>query len=74
MFVKSGQYVNLAWADPKDLYVEEHPIKNLDGKKLSVGIMTGTVTESFLFTPVKEVWTTIRGFCIESLSHLSPKI
>jgi hypothetical protein len=53
MFVKSGQYMNLAQADPKDLYVEECCIKNLDGKKLSISVMTGTVTESFLFTPVE---------------------
>jgi hypothetical protein len=52
-FVKSGQYMNLAWADPKDLYVKEHHIKNLNWKKLSVSMMTGTITESFLFTPVE---------------------
>lgn len=51
--MKLGQYVNLAWTDPKDLYVDECHIKNIDGKKLSIGMMTGTVTESFLFTPVQ---------------------
>jgi hypothetical protein len=45
--------VNLARVDPKHLYVDERRIKNVDGKKLSVGVMTGTVTESFLFTPVE---------------------
>jgi len=42
--------VNLAWANPMDLCVEEHHIKNIDGKKLSISVMTGTITKSFLFT------------------------
>ena len=45
--------MNLAQVNPKHVYVDERCIKNVDGKKLSIGVMTGTVTESFLFMRVE---------------------
>jgi hypothetical protein len=50
--VKSGQYINTARADPNNLYAEGGRLKNVDSKNLSVGIMTGTTTESFILTGV----------------------
>lgn len=60
--MKSGQYVNTARVDAKHLYSDNQRLKNLDSKKLTVGIMTGTTTESFLFTgadggPRHNPWT-----------------
>jgi hypothetical protein len=37
--------------DPKHLYADNHRLKNADGKTLTIGIMTGTTTESFLLSP-----------------------
>jgi hypothetical protein len=50
-FVKSGQYVNTARVDPKHLYADNHRLKNADSKMLTIGIMTGTTTESFILSP-----------------------
>lgn len=47
-FVKSDFYVNTARIDPADLYVESSRLRVHEKKNLAIGIMTGTVTESFL--------------------------
>lgn len=47
-FVKSDCYVNTARIDPAVLYVENSRLRVQDKKNLAIGIMTGTVTESFL--------------------------
>jgi hypothetical protein len=47
-FVKSDCYVNTARINPADLYVENSRLRVLEKKALAIGIMTGTVTESFL--------------------------
>jgi hypothetical protein len=47
-FVKSDFYVNTARIDPTDLYVENSRLRVQEKKNLAIGIMTGTVTESFL--------------------------
>jgi len=47
-FVKSDFYVNTARIDPAELYVENNRLCVRDKKQLAIGIMTGTVTESFL--------------------------
>lgn len=51
--MKSGQYVNTARVDPKHLFSDNQCLKNVDSKKITIGIMTGTTTESFLFIPVE---------------------
>ena len=53
-FVKSGQYVNMARVDAKLLCCDNQHLKNSYSKTLTIGIMTGTMTESFLFTAVEE--------------------
>ena len=52
-FVKFGQYVNTARVDAKLLCCDNQRLKNSDSKTLTIGIMTGTTTESFLFTAVE---------------------
>ena len=47
-FVKSDCYVNTARVDPADLYVDNFRLRVQKDKLLAIGIMTGTVTESFL--------------------------
>jgi hypothetical protein len=47
-FVKSDCYVNTARIDPAELYVENSRLRVQERKTLAIGIMTGTVTESFL--------------------------
>lgn len=47
-FVRSDCYVNTARVDPALLYVENSRLRVLEKKVLAVGIMTGTVTESYL--------------------------
>ena len=47
-FVKSGFYVNTARVNPADLYVDNSRLRVQKNKSLAIGIMTGTVTESFL--------------------------
>jgi hypothetical protein len=47
-FVKSDCYVNTARIDPANLYVENSRLRVLEKKTLAIGIMTGTITESFL--------------------------
>lgn len=45
--------MNLSWINPKHVYVDEWHTKNVDRKRLSVGVMTATVTKSFLSMPVE---------------------
>lgn len=47
-FVKSDFYVNTARINPAELYVDNSRLRVRDKKSLAIGIMTGTVTESFL--------------------------
>ena len=47
-FVKSDFYINTARIDPADLYVENSRLRVNEKNNLAIGIMTGTVTESFL--------------------------
>ena len=47
-FVKSDFYVNTARIDPAELYVEDSRLRLREKDILAIGIMTGTVTESFL--------------------------
>ena len=48
MFTQSGVYVNTSHVDPAQLYINNQCLYLSDKKCLAVGIMTGTVTESFL--------------------------
>jgi hypothetical protein len=47
-FTQSGVYVNTARVDPSKLYIDNQRLYLSDKKCLAVGLMTGTVTESFL--------------------------
>lgn len=46
--MKSDCYINTARINPADLYVENSRLRVHQKKLLAIGIMTGTVTESFL--------------------------
>jgi hypothetical protein len=48
LFVKSNCYINTTRVNPEDLYVENSRLHVHKKKQLAIGIMTGTVTESFL--------------------------
>ena len=48
LFVKSDYYINTARINPADLYVDNSRLRVQGKKLLAIGIMTGTVTESFL--------------------------
>lgn len=48
MFCQSNQYINTARIDPTLLYVENSRLRIKDKKNLAIGIMSGTLTESFL--------------------------
>ena len=48
LFIKSECYVNTARINPADLYVDNFRLRVQEKKLLAIGIMTGTVTESFL--------------------------
>ena len=50
MFVNSSPYVNTARADSNLLYVENRRLRLKEKKCLAVGVMTGTVTKSFLLS------------------------
>lgn len=50
MFVHLTPYVNTAHVDSSLLYVENCHLHLKDKKCLAIGIMTGTVTESFLLS------------------------
>jgi hypothetical protein len=48
-FTQSGVFVNTARIDPSRLYVDnQHLFIQPEKKELAIGIMTGTLTESFL--------------------------
>ena len=53
-FVKSDFYVNTARIDPAELYVESNRLCVRDKEQLAIGIMTGTVTESFLVASAQD--------------------
>ena len=48
LFVKSDCYINTVNINPADLYVKNSWLRVQENKMLAIGIMTGTVTESFL--------------------------
>lgn len=52
-FVGSDFYVNTARIDPAALYVDNSRLRVQKNKLLAIGIMTGTVTESFLVAPAQ---------------------
>ena len=52
-FTKSGSYVNTARIDPALLRVHNSRLHIADTKSMAIGIMTGTVTESFLVVPAE---------------------
>ena len=47
-FVKSDFYVNTARVDPAELHIESARLRVREKNLLAIGIMTGTVTESYL--------------------------
>jgi hypothetical protein len=47
-FCQSNQYINTARIDPALLYVENSRLRIKDKKCLAIGLMTGTLTESYL--------------------------
>jgi hypothetical protein len=50
-FSHSGQYLNTARIDPKQVYAEEGRLKIVSTRQLAIHVMTGYVAESFLVTP-----------------------
>jgi hypothetical protein len=51
VFLHSGQYLNIAHVDPKQVYAEDGWLKIVSTQQLAIHIMTGYLAESFLVMP-----------------------
>jgi hypothetical protein len=50
-FSHSGQYLNTARVDPKQVYAEDSQLKIVSTRQLAIHVMTGYLAKSFLVTP-----------------------
>jgi hypothetical protein len=51
VFSHSGQYLNTAHVDPKQVYAEDGQLKIMSTWQLTIHVMTGYLAESFLVMP-----------------------